>query len=178
MRRHAVVAALVAGCAALAHAPARAAEPILSEACLRPLPAGATDPAPRDVHFHVTNGSSLVSISMCVVSNRALPLQGAAANIGIFQRDGVLINYAGAGYSNVLPITNPPPDGPKLVLLFGTTVEVDAKYGQQFAPQTVVALATTACTKPLPACDPAPAQTQTFLLPVQVDQDLPGGKPK
>jgi hypothetical protein len=177
MRRFVAIAALAAAWALFGHASAQAAEPIPTEACLKPLPSGAADPQPRDVHFHITNGSSLVSITMCVVSNKALPLQGASANIGVFQKDGVLINYAGAGYTNVLPLANPTADGPKLVLMFGVTIDVDAKYGQQFANDTVVALATVACSKPLPDCAPGPTVTQTFLLPVQIDQDLPGGKP-
>ena len=144
---------------------------------MAPIPAGSADPVVRDVHFHVTGGSPLVSITLCVASNHASVLQGAAANVGIFSHDGVLINYAGQSYTNVVPLTNPSANGPKLVLMYGVAIEVDPKYGQQFAPDTVVALSTVACTKAPPACDPAPAQTGTFLLPVQIDQDLPGSRP-
>ncbi len=154
-----------------------AADPPASAACMAPIPPGSTDPVARDVHFHVTSGSPLISITLCVASNQATVLQGAAANVGIFSADGVLINYAGQSYTNVAPLTNPSADGPKLLLMYGVAIEVDAKYGQHFAPDTVVALSTVACSKPAPACDPAPAQTRTFLLPVQIDEDLPGGKP-
>ena len=177
MMRSAAIAALLFGCLLLAPTAARAADAALPEACLKPIPPGAADPVVRDVHFHVAAGSPLVSITLCVVSNHAQGLQGAAANVGIFSQDGVLINYAGQSYTNVAPLVNPNADGPKLVLLYGVTVQVDPKYNQQFAPNTVVALSTVACAKPLPACEPAPAQAQTFLLGVQVDQDLPGGKP-
>jgi hypothetical protein len=176
MVQRAVVAVLLAGCAGLAAGAARAAEPP-PEACMAPIPAGSVDPVVRDVHFHVTNGSPLISITLCIVSGRADVLQGAAANVGIFDHDGVLVNYAGQGYTNVAPLANPGASGPKLVLMYGVTIQVDPKYGQQFAPETVVALTTVACTKPLPACDAAQPQTVTLLRPVQIDQDLPGAKP-
>lgn len=142
---------------------------------MKPIPPGSADPVVRDVHFHVTKGSPLISITLCVASGKADVLQGAAANVGVFSHDGVLINYAGQSYTNVAPLTNPSADGPKLVLMYGVAIEVDPKYGQDFAPNTVVALTTVSCTKAAPACDPAKPQTQTFLLPVQIDQDLPGG---
>ncbi len=153
-----------------------AADPPVSAACMAPIPPGAADPVPRDVHFHVNGSSRLISITLCIASNTALPLQGAAANVGLFSADGVLINYAGQSYSNVQPLTNPGTEGPKLLLMYGVAIEVDPKYGQHFSPDTVVALSTVACTKAAPDCAPAAAQTQTFLLPVQIDDDLPGGK--
>lgn len=143
---------------------------------MAPIPPGSVDPVVRDVHFHITTGSPLISITMCVASGSSDVLQGAAANVGVFSHDGVLINYAGQSYSNVAPLTNPSADGPKLVLMYGVAIEVDPKYGQEFDSHTVVALTTRTCTKAPPACDPAPARTQTFLLPVQIDRDLPGGR--
>jgi hypothetical protein len=175
MPRQAAIAMLAAVAAFACQAQARAAEPPPPAACMAPIPSGSADPVVRDVHFHVTDGSPLISITLCVASSRDTVLQGAAANVGVFSHDGVLINYAGQSYTNVGPLANPSADGPKLVLMYGVAIEVDAKYNQQFAPDTVVALTTVSCTKPAPACDPAPAQTQTFLLPVQIDHDLPGG---
>jgi len=165
-------AALVAGCALLAAGAARATDPVASEVCMAPIPPGSADPVVRDVHFHVGAASPVMTISACVVSAHANVLQGVSANVGIFSKDGVLINYTGSGYSNVSPLTNPTANGPKLVVLFGVSIQLDAKYGQDFAPSTVVALTTVACTKAPPACDPAPPQTTTLLVPVQVDQDL------
>jgi hypothetical protein len=131
----------------------------------------------RDVHFHVGAAAPVMTISACVVSAHAAVLQGVSANVGIFSKDGVLINYAGGAYSNVAPLTNPTPSGPKLVVLFGVTVQIDARYGQDFAPNTVVALTTSTCTKPPPGCDAATPQTVTLLVPVQVDEDLGAPKP-
>jgi len=176
MPRRAVLAMSAVCCAFLAQAAAARAEEPPPAACMAPIPAGSADPVVRDVHFHVTTGSPLVSVTMCVVSAHTNVLQGAGANVGVFTKDGVLINYASQSYANVAPLTNPTAEGPKLVLLYGVAIEVDPKYGQEFAPNTVVALTTVACTKPRPACDPATAQTQTFLLPVQIDRDLPGGR--
>lgn len=170
------LAAFVAAGALWAAGPARAADAVASEACMAPLPPGSADPVVRDVHFHVGGGSSVMTISACVVSAHANVLQGVSANIGIFSKDGVLINYAGGAYSNVSPLSNPPPNGPKLVVLFGVSIQLDPKYGQQFAPNTVVALTSVSCTKAPPACDPAAPQTTTLLVPVQVDDDL--GSPK
>ena len=176
MLRQALVAAVAAGVVLLGRgAAAQAADQPPPAACMAPIPPGSADPVVRDVHFHVTTGSPLISITLCVASGKSNVLQGAAANVGVFSHDGVLINYAGQSYTNVGPLTNPSADGPKLVLMYGVAIEVDAKYGQQFAPNTVVALTTVACTKAPPACDAAAPQTQTFLLPVQIDQDLPGG---
>ncbi len=174
MLRHAVTAAFAA-CAVLSwQGAARAAEPPPA-ACMKPIPPDSTDPVVRDVHFHIADGSPLISITLCIASNNTNGLQGAAANVGVFNQDGVLINYAGGSYTNVAPLTDPSGDGPKLVVLYGVAIQVDAKYKQQFAPNTVVALTTVACTKPLPACEAARPQTSTFLLPVQIDHDLPGG---
>lgn len=167
-------AALAAACVAFAAGAARAADPVYSEACMKPLPAGGPDPVMRDVHFHTTGNGGLITISACIVSAHATPLQGVAANVGIFSKDGVLINYAGQSYNNVMPLTNPTADGPKLVLLYGVSIQIDDKYGQDFAPNTVVALTSVSCTKPLPDCAPAAAVSTTLLLPVQVDQDLGG----
>lgn len=175
MPRQAVIAALAALVFVTWQEAARAAEQPPPAACMAPIPPGSADPVVRDVHFHVTTGSPLISITLCVASAKDNVLQGAAANVGVFNHDGVLINYAGQSYTNVGPLTNPSADSPKLVLMYGVAIEVDAKYGQQFAPNTVVALTTVACTKAPPACDAAAPQTQTFLLPVQIDQDLPGG---
>ena len=36
--------------------------------------------------------------------------------------------------------------------MYGVSIEIDNKYGQNFAPNTVVALTSVACTKPLPTC--------------------------
>lgn len=167
-----VAAACVSACALLGAGAAHAADPGYSEACMKPLPPGGPDPAIRDVHFHTTGSGGLITISACVVSAHANPLQGVAANVGIFSKDGVLINYAGQSYTNVMPLANPSADGPKLVLLYGVSIQIDDKYGQDFAPNTVVALTSVACAKPLPDCAPAPAVSSTLLLPVQVDQDL------
>jgi hypothetical protein len=172
MPRHTVLAAFAAACLLIPAGAARAADPVASEACMAPLTAGSADPAVRDVHFHVGAGSSVMTISACVVSAHANTLQGVAANVGIFSKDGVLINYAGGAYSNVAPLTNPSASGPKLVLLYGVSIQLDPRYGLDFAPNTVVALTTVACQKTPPACEPAPAQTTTFLVPVQVDEDL------
>ena len=175
MLRQAVIAAFAA-CIVVAGADrARAAEPP-PEACMKPIPSGSADPVVRDVHFHVTEGSPLISITLCIASAGANLLQGVAANVGVFSKDGVLINYAGQSYTDVAPLENPPADGPKLVLMYGVAIQVDPKYGQQFAADTVVALTTVACAKALPACEPAKPQTETFLLPVQIDHDLPGGR--
>ena len=175
MLRHAIAAALAA-CALFSwQGAARAADQPPPAACMKPIPPDSADPVVRDVHFHITQGSPLISITLCIASGNANVLQGVAANVGVFSKDGVLINYAGQSYTNVAPLTDPSADGPKLVLMYGVAIEVDAKYGQQFAPNTVVALTTVACTKAPPACDAAAPQTQTFLLPVQIDQDLPGG---
>jgi hypothetical protein len=179
MGRAAIVSAAIALSLAAGWAvtgAAVAAQPSPPEACMAPIPAGAPDPVARNVHFHVGDGSTLMSITMCVASREARPLQGVAANVGIFDKDGVLINYAGQSYRDVLPLENPSGDGPKLVLLYGVAVQVDGKYNQQFASSTVVALTTVSCTKPLPDCAPAAPQTSTFLLPVQIDHDLPGAK--
>jgi hypothetical protein len=178
MLRPAAFIVLAAVAATVWPGQARAAEPLPPEACMKPIPPGSPDPVVRDVHFHVTNGSPLISITLCIASSHANVLQGAAANVGVFSHDGVLINYAGQSYTNVAPLANPPADGPKLVLMYGVAIQVDPKYGQEFAPNTVVALTTVSCTKEPPACDPAPARTQTFLLPVQIDHDLPGGSNK
>ena len=175
MSRLVVAAALATLFMLFSHARARAAEQPPPAACMAPIPPGSADPVVRDVHFHVTTGSPLISITLCVASATSNVLQGAAANVGVFSHDGVLINYAGQNYSNVAPLTNPSADGPKLVLMYGVAIEVDPKYGQNFDANTVVALTTVACTKAPPECDPAPARTQTFLLPVQIDRDLPGG---
>jgi hypothetical protein len=177
MRRYAILAAFAAGCTLAAADRAAAAEPPPSAACMAPIPQGSADPVVRDVHFHVNAGGSLILVTFCVASNNADGLQAVAANVGIFAHDGVLINYAGQSATNVGPLTNPSGDAPKLVLMSGAAIQVDAKYGQQFAPNTVVALTSVACKKPLPACEAAPSQTQTFLLPVQIDQDLPASKP-
>ncbi len=170
MMKSCLVAALFA-CALFAAGTARAAE-AYSEACMKPLPPGSPDPAVRDVHFHTTGGGGLITISACIVSAHANILQGVAANIGIFSKDGVLINYAGQSYTNVNPLANPSGDGPKLVLLYGVSIQIDDKYGQDFAPNTVVALTSVSCTKPAPDCAPAAPVSATLLLPVQVDQDL------
>jgi hypothetical protein len=175
MLRQAVVAAFAACVVFVGHGSVRAEQPPPA-ACMAPIPPGSADPVVRDVHFHVTKGSPLISITLCVASAQPNVLQGAAANVGVFSHDGVLINYAGQNYTNVAPLANPSADGPKLVLMYGVAIEVDPKYDQQFAPNTVVALTTVACTKEPPACDPGPPKTQTFLLPVQIDQDLPGGR--
>jgi hypothetical protein len=174
----AVASAVVAAGVLFAPGTARAADPAYSEACMKPLPAGSPDPAVRDVHFHTTGGGGLITISACIVSGHANVLQGVAANVGIFSKDGVLLNYAGQSYTSVAPLANPSADGPKLVLLYGVSIEIDGKYGQEFAPDTVVALTSVSCTKPLPDCAPAPAVSATLLLPVQVDQDLAGAKSK
>jgi hypothetical protein len=168
-----LVAAMFA-CALSAGGVARAET--YSEACMKPLPPGSPDPAVRDVHFHTTGGGGLITISACIVSAHPNVLQGVAANIGIFSKAGVLINYAGQSYSNVNPLANPSADGPKLVLLYGVSIQIDDKYGQDFAPNTVVALTSVTCTKAEPDCAPSPAVSTTLLLPVQVDQDL-GAKP-
>ncbi len=178
MLRQAVTAAFAACVVFSWQAAAQAAGQPPPAACMTPIPPGSADPVVRDVHFHVTAGSPLISITLCVASARENVLQGAAANVGVFSHDGVLINYAGQSYTNVAPLTNPSGEAPKLVLMYGVAIEVDAKYGQQFAPDTVVALTTVACTKAPPDCAPAAPQTETFLLPVQIDQDLPGGKAK
>ena len=162
MIRQTALAVLLAACCQCLPQAARAAD--APEACLAPLPAGAADPLVRDVHFHVSSGSPMLGITACIVSNHGAALPSAAANIGIFSKDGVLINYAGQTYSNVAPLANAPAGGPKLVLMFGVSIDVDAKYGQQFAPTTVVALTT------------GPGQTSTFVLPVQIDQDLARAK--
>ncbi len=165
---------IVAGflvCAPFAGGVAHAAEQY-SEACMKPFPPGGPDPAVRDVHFHTTGSGGLITISACIVSAHPSTLQGVAANIGIFGKDGVLINYAGQSYTNVAPLANPSADGPKLVLLYGVSIQIDDKYGQNFAPNTVVALTSVSCTKPAPDCAPAPPVSTTLLLPVQVDQDL------
>ncbi len=169
--------AAVAVCAILAAGSARAAEPVYSEACMKPMPPGGPDPAVRDVHFHTTGSGGLITISACIVSGRPNVLQGVAANVGIFSKDGVLINYAGQSYTNVAPLANPSADGPKLVLLYGVSIQIDDKYGQNFAPDTVVALTSVSCAKPLPDCAAAAPVSTTLLLPVQVDQDLGGAKP-
>ncbi len=156
--RYAGLAILAAAILQFAPTTSRAAE--AQEACLAPIPAGSADPVIRDVHFHVASGSPVMSITACIVSNRAAPLASAAANIGIFSKDGVLINYAGQTYTAVAPLANAAAGGPKLVLMFGVSIDVDGKYGQQFAPMTVAALTT------------GPGQTATFVLPVQIDQDL------
>jgi len=168
-----LVACAFVALGALASArPAHAAEPAYSEACLRPLPAGSPDPAMRDVHFHPTGSGGLITISACIVSARANVLQGVAANVGIFSKDGVLINYAGQSYSNVAPLANPPADGPRLVLLYGVSIQIDPRYGEDFAADTVVALTSVSCTKAPPDCSPAAPVSTTLLLPVRVDQDL------
>ncbi len=172
-----VAAAFASGCALLAAGAAHAADPVYSEACMKPIAPGSPDPAIRDVHFHTTGGGGLITISACVVSAHANVLQGVAANVGIFSKDGVLINYAGQSYTNVAPLANPSADGPKLVLLYGVSIQIDDKYGQDFAPSTVGALTSVSCTKPMPDCAPAPAVSATLLLPVQLDQDL-GAKAK
>jgi hypothetical protein len=176
MLKSRLIAAALVACAPLAGGAARAAEPGYSEACMKPLPAGGPDPAVRDVHFHTTGGGGLITISACVVSAHANALQGVAANVGIFSKDGVLINYAGQSYTNVAPLANPSADGPKLVLLYGVSIQIDDKYGQDFSANTVVALTSVSCTKPQPDCAPAAPVSATLLLPVQVDQDL-GAKP-
>jgi hypothetical protein len=176
LQRVALTALAVAGVAGFSGA-ARAADPAPPEACMQPLAAGSADPAVRDVHFHTSGSGGLITISACIVSGHANVLQGVAANIGIFSKDGVLINYAGGSYTNVAPLANPTADGPKLVLLYGVSIEIDSKYGEAFAPNTVVALTSVSCTKPAPDCAPAAPQTATFLLPVQVDQDLAAAKP-
>jgi hypothetical protein len=169
-----LVACAFVALGALASArPAQAAEqPVYSEACMKPLPPGGPDPAIRDVHFHTTGSGGLITISACIVSANARTLQGVAANVGIFSKDGVLINYAGQSYSNVQPLANPAADGPKLVLLYGVSIQIDARYAQEFATNTVVALTSVACTKAPPECAPAAPVSTTLLLPVQVDQDL------
>jgi hypothetical protein len=166
------VAAVAVACVLLAAGAARAADPIYSEACMKPMTQGGPDPAMRDVHFHTTGSGGLITISACVVSAHASVLQGVAANVGIFSKDGVLINYAGQSYTNVAPLANPSPEGPKLVLLYGVSIQIDDRYGQDFAPNTVVALTSVTCAKPLPECAPAAPVSTTLLLPVQVDQDL------
>lgn len=153
---------------------AQAAEP--SEACLAPLPPGSADPVVRDVHFHPVGGGPLVSITACIASNHTLPLQSVGANIGIFNKDGVLLNYTGQSFANVLPMTNATANGPKLIQMLGVSVNVDTQYGQQFNANTVVAISSVACTTALPKCDAGPAQTTTLLLPVLVDQDNPKAK--
>jgi hypothetical protein len=173
---HRYLAALILTC--LAAGAAQAAEPVYSEACLKPLPAGGPDPAMRDVHFHTAGSGGLITISACIVSARPYGLQGVAANVGIFSKDGVLINYAGQTYANVAPLANPPADGPKLVLLYGVSIQIDARYGQDFDANTVVALTAVSCTKPLPECGPAAPVSTTLLLPLQVDQDLAAPKAK
>jgi hypothetical protein len=177
MSHRVVAAAFAAACACMAAGAAQAADPVYSEACMKPMPPGSPDPAVRDVHFHTTGSGGLITISACVVSAHATMLQGVAANVGIFSKDGVLINYAGQSYTNVAPLANPPVDGPKLVLLYGVSIQIDDKYGQDFAPDTVVALTSVSCTKPAPDCAPAAPVSATLLLPVQVDQDL-GAKGK
>jgi hypothetical protein len=169
-------AVFISTCAVAAAGAARAAEPVYSQACMKPLPPGSPDPAMRDVHFHTTGNGGLITISACIVSAHPNVLQGVAANVGIFSKDGVLINYAGQSYNNVAPLSNPSADGPKLVLLYGVSIQIDDKYGQNFSPNTVVALTSASCTKPLPDCAPAASVSTTLLLPVQVDQDLGGGK--
>ena len=177
MPRHAVIAAFAA-CAVLAwQGSARAADQPPPAACMKPISPGSVDPVVRDVHFHITQGSPLISITLCVASARPDVLQGVAANVGVFSHDGVLINYAGQSYTNVAPLTDPAADGPKLVLMYRVAIQVDPKYRQDFAAETVAALTTVACTKPLPACDAAKPRTETFLLPVQIDHDLPSGGP-
>jgi len=171
------VAAFASACALLAAGTAQAADAVYSEACMKPLPPGSPDPAIRDVHFHTTGSGGLITISACIVSAHTNALQGVAANIGIFSKDGVLINYAGQSYSNATPLANPSADGPKLVVLYGVSIQIDDKYGQDFAPDTVVALTSVSCTKPLPDCAPSAPVSATLLLPVQVDQDL-GAKAK
>jgi len=177
MLHRVAVAALVCACALSAAGAAQAADPVYSEACMKPIAPGSPDPAVRDVHFHTTGSGGLITISACIVSAHANALQGVAANIGIFSKDGVLINYAGQSYTNVAPLANPSADGPKLVLLYGVSIQIDDRYGQDFAPNTVVALSSVSCTKPTPECAPGPASSATLLLPVQVDQDL-GAKTK
>jgi hypothetical protein len=178
MPNRAAVVAIVAACALLAAGAARAADPVYSEACMKPMTAGGPDPAVRDVHFHTTGSGGLITISACIVSARPNVLQGVAANVGIFRKDGVLINYAGQSYTNVAPLADPSADGPRLVLLYGVSIQIDDKYGQDFAADTVVALTSVTCTKPLPDCAPAAPVSTTLLLPVQVDQDLGGAKGK
>jgi len=175
MPRRSILAALAVSGALAAAGAARAGQPPPA-ACMAPIPPDSADPVVRDVHFHVTSGSPIISVTMCIASAHAHVLQAAGANVGVFTKDGVLINYASQSYANVAPLTDPTADGPKLVLMYGVAIEVDPKYGQDFASNTVVALTTVACTKPLPACSPAAQQTQTFLLPVQIDRDLPGGR--
>jgi hypothetical protein len=170
-------AAFAAAFALLAAGAARAADPVYSEACMKPMPQGGPDPAVRDVHFHTTGNGGLITISACIVSAHPNVLQGVAANVGIFSKDGVLINYAGQSYTNVAPLANPSADGPKLVLLYGVSIEIDGRYGQDFSPDTVVALTSVSCAKPLPECAPGAPVSATLLLPVQVDQDLGGPKP-
>jgi hypothetical protein len=177
MLNRCLVAAVASCCALFAAGAARAADPVYSEACMKPLAAGSPDPAIRDVHFHTTGAGGLITISACVVSAHPNMLQGVAANVGIFSKDGVLINYAGQSYTNVAPLANPSGDGPKLVLLYGVSIQIDDKYGQDFAPNTVVALTSVTCSKPAPDCAPGPAVSSTLLLPVQIDQDL-GAKAK
>ena len=177
MPRHAIAAALAA-CALLSwQGAAHAADQPPPAACMKPIPPDSADPVVRDVHFHITQGSPLISITLCIASGNANVLQGVAANVGVFSHDGVLINYAGQSYTNVAPLTDPSADGPKLVLMYGVAIQVDPKYNQEFAPDTVVALTSVACTKPLPACEAGKPTTSTFLLPVQIDHDLPGGGP-
>lgn len=178
MLRYAVIAALAACALSAWQGTARAAGPLAPpppEACMKPIPPGSADPVVRDVHFHITEGSPLISITLCVASASSNVMQGVAANVGVFSKDGVLINYAGQSYTNVAPLNDPSADGPKLVLMYGVAIQVDPKYKQEFARDTVVALTTVACTKPLPACAAAKPVTTTFLLPVQIDHDLPGG---
>lgn len=184
MPRRIIIAGL-AVCLGLLTPPAvRAAQPASATraeqpppaACMAPIPAGSADPVVRDVHFHVTTGSPLVSVTMCIASAHSEELRAAGANVGVFTKDGVLINYASQSYANVGPLTDPSATGPNLVLLYGVAIEVDPKYGQNFASNTVVALTTVSCTKPMPTCAPTAPRTQTFLLPVQIDRDLPGGR--
>jgi hypothetical protein len=165
------------GCAALAVVcyvaqprSGHAADP--AGACLASLAPGSTDPVLRDVHFHLTQTGSLIVVTGCVASNSGDGLHGVAASVGIFGKDGVLINQAGQSYVNVSPLNNPDASGPKLLLMFATSLDVDLKYERQFSPETVVTLASTTCTKPLPQCDAGPARTTTMRLPVQIDQDV------
>ena len=101
------VAAVVAVSALLSAGAAHAADAVYSEACMKPLSPGGPDPAVRDVHFHTTGNGGLITISACIVSAHANVLQGVAANVGIFSKAGVLINYAGQSYSDVMPLAEP-----------------------------------------------------------------------
>ena len=67
-------------------------------------------------------------------------LQGVSANVGIFSKDGVLINYAGGGYSNVAPLTNPPPTARSWWCCSACPCRSTPSYGEDFAPNTVVAV--------------------------------------